>query len=75
MSALSTEAILQWMADAIPTHPKGDDSSDLASSYEIIALLVHAYLAALGFRLCGFDEEKHLGKFRLLAYIYTLNPN
>lgn len=48
------------MADALPTHQKGDDSSDLASSYEAIALLIHAYLAALDFKLCGFDEDKLL---------------
>ncbi|KAM0512456.1 hypothetical protein ACHAPE_008779 [Trichoderma viride] len=51
-------AILQGMADALPTHAQGDESSDLASSYEVIALLVHAYLASLDFRLCGFDEDK-----------------
>lgn len=60
MSALSTQAILQGMADALPTHNPSDDSSDLASSYEAIALLIHAYLAALDFRLCGFDEDKSL---------------
>ncbi|KAL2208575.1 hypothetical protein CC79DRAFT_1355889 [Sarocladium strictum] len=60
MSALSTQAILQGMADALPTHNPSDDSSALASSYEAIALLIHAYLAALDFRLCGFDEDKNL---------------
>lgn len=57
---LSTAAILGGMADALPTHPAGDDSSDLASSYEAIALLIHAYMAALGFKLQGFDEDKKL---------------
>lgn len=60
MSLLSTNAILQGMADALPTHAKGDDSSDLASSYEVIALLVHSYLAALDFKLQGFNEDKTL---------------
>lgn len=59
---LSTAAILKAMADALPTHKQGDDSSDLASSYEAIALLVHAYLASLDFRLCGFDEDKPIRK-------------
>lgn len=57
--------MLQAMADALPTHPKGDDSSDLASSYEVIGLLVHAYLAAIGFKLCGFNEDKNLRAFHL----------
>ncbi|KAI1017361.1 hypothetical protein LB505_004901 [Fusarium chuoi] len=57
---LSVAAILNGMADALPTHPPNDDSSDLASSYEVIALLIHSYLAALGFKLLGFDEDKNI---------------
>lgn len=64
---LSTAAILGGMADALPTHPAGDDSSDLASSYEAIALLIHAYMAALGFKLQGFDEDKKLPECESLA--------
>lgn len=60
MSNLSPDAILQGMAEALPTHHKGDDSSDLASSYEAMALLIHSYLAAIGFKLTGFDEDKPL---------------
>lgn len=63
MTSLSVDAILQGMADALPTHSPSDDSSDLASSYEPVALLTHSYLAALGFRLLGFDEDKTLRKF------------
>lgn len=59
-SPLDTSAVLERMADALPAHAHGDDSSDLASSYEAVALLVHAYLTALGFALCGFDEDKPL---------------
>lgn len=73
MSALSTQAILQGMADALPTHNASDDSSDLASSYEAIALLIHAYLAALDFRLCGFDEDKTLRESSLI--ILPMNPD
>lgn len=60
------------MAEALPTHHHGDDSSDLASSYEAIALLIHAYLAALDFRLCGFDEDKLLRMFHV--YFISLCP-
>lgn len=67
MSRLSTDAILQGMADALPTNKKGDDSSALASSYEVIALLVHAYLAALDFKICGFSEDKNLPEAQSLA--------
>jgi hypothetical protein len=60
---LGREAILQRMADAIPAHQQGDTSSDLSSSYEVLALLVHAYMTALKFRLLGFDEDKKIGRF------------
>jgi PI31 proteasome regulator len=57
---LAPQAILQRMADALPTHPKDDPSSDLSSSYEVIALASHACMSSLGFRLLGFDEEKRI---------------
>ncbi|UKZ66154.1 uncharacterized protein TrAtP1_007329 [Trichoderma atroviride] len=64
---LSVNVVLMAMADALPTHARGDESSDLASSYEVIALLVHAYFAALDFRLCGFDEDKQMPECASLA--------
>lgn len=67
MSTLSTSAILEGMANALPTHPPGDTGSDLASSYEAIALLIHAYLSALNFRLIGFNEGQPLAECQSLA--------
>ncbi|KAG7410677.1 hypothetical protein Forpe1208_v009693 [Fusarium oxysporum f. sp. rapae] len=64
---LSVTAILRGMADALPTHSRSDDSADLASSHEAIALLIHSYLAALGFKLQGFDEDKKLPECESLA--------
>ncbi|KAI1381858.1 PI31 proteasome regulator N-terminal-domain-containing protein [Hypoxylon crocopeplum] len=55
---LSSSAILQQMAEALPTHPQGDTTSDLSSSHEALALFTHACMASLGFRLLGFDEDK-----------------
>ncbi|KAI1104068.1 PI31 proteasome regulator N-terminal-domain-containing protein [Jackrogersella minutella] len=55
---LSASVILQQMADALPTHPRGDTTSDLSSSHEALALFAHACMASLGFRLLGFDEDK-----------------
>lgn len=63
-SNLSIAAVVQGMADALPTHQAGDEGSDLASSYEVIALLVHSYLTALKFRLCGLTEDSLLRKPR-----------
>ncbi|TQS31495.1 hypothetical protein Golomagni_08221, partial [Golovinomyces magnicellulatus] len=55
MSRLSPPALLQAMATALPA---SQSTSSLSSSYEVIALLVHAYLSSLAFRLTGFQEEK-----------------
>jgi hypothetical protein len=57
---LSTESILKHMADALPTHAKGDTNSDLSSSYEAIALFAHACMTAVGFRLLGFGEGQKM---------------
>ncbi|ETS83202.1 hypothetical protein PFICI_05078 [Pestalotiopsis fici W106-1] len=65
---LHSSAILKGMAEALPTHPKGDTNSDLSSSHEALALFAHACMDSLGFRLLGFDEEKTIeAKCRELA--------
>jgi len=48
------------MAEALPTHQKGDTNSDLSSSYEAIALFSHACMTAVGFRLLGFGEGQKI---------------
>lgn len=45
------------MATSLPPDPT---TSSLTSSYEAIALLVHAYLTTLSFRLVGLQENKPL---------------
>jgi len=57
---LSTDSILKHMADALPTHTKGDTNSDLSSSYEAIALFSHACMTAVSFRLIGFGEGQKI---------------
>ncbi|PBP25561.1 PI31 proteasome regulator [Diplocarpon rosae] len=65
---LSTESILKHMADAIPTHTKGDTGSDFSSSYEAIALFSHACMTAVGFRILGYGEgQKNEAESRKLA--------
>ncbi|KAI8962312.1 PI31 proteasome regulator N-terminal-domain-containing protein [Daldinia sp. FL1419] len=71
---LRWEAILQQMADALPTHPQGDTTSDLSSSHEALALLTHACMTSLGFRLIGFDEDK-LDEARCHELAPRLPPN
>ncbi len=58
---LSAESILKHIAEAIPTHQKGDTGSDLSSSYEAIALFTHACMTAVGFRLLGYNEGEKNG--------------
>jgi len=59
---LSTDSILKYMADALPTHAKDATDSDISSSYEAIALFSHACMVAVGFRLLGFGEDQKIGK-------------
>ena len=59
MAPFTKDAILQRMADALPTHTASDDGSDLASSYEAVALLIHGYFSALPFKLRRFQKEKN----------------
>jgi hypothetical protein len=66
---LSTESILNHMADALPTHVKGDTSSDFSSSYEAIALFTHACMTAVGFRLIGYGEHQKTGEIYLPSSI------
>ncbi len=71
---LGTESIIKLMADALPTHAKGDTNSDLSSSYEAIGLFAHACMVAVGFRLVGFGEDKKMGTLSSnLLSIYSTN--
>ncbi|GKU09928.1 unnamed protein product, partial [Fusarium langsethiae] len=85
----SVAAILGGMAEALPTHPPNDESSDLAFPYEVIALLIHSYLSALGLKIQGFDEDKKLAEcefaprlppqwnsgFKSYSFVYTHNKS
>ncbi|KUI57507.1 hypothetical protein VP1G_04831 [Cytospora mali] len=65
---LSPQNILQGMADALPTHEKGDNTSDMSSSAEAVALFTHSCMINLGFRLLGFHEDqKNESECRSLA--------
>lgn len=65
---LSVDSILKHMADALPTHPKDDSTSDLSSSYEAIALFCHACMTSVGFRLLGFGEGQKMGELHSPAF-------
>lgn len=67
---LSAASILKHMAEALPTHEKGDTTSDLSSSYEAIALLGHACMTAVGFRILGFSEGQKIGMSSPLSSVF-----
>jgi len=69
---LSTDSILKFMADALPTHAKDDTNSDISSSYEAIALFSHACMVAVGFRLIGFGEGQKIGENLNFRFVYFL---
>jgi hypothetical protein len=58
---LRPTAVVEAMAEALPTHEKDDTTSDLSSSLDCVALFVHACMANLGFRLLGFNEDQKIG--------------
>jgi hypothetical protein len=58
---LSPAAVLDAMANALPTHEKDDTTSDMSSSLDCVALFVHACMVNLGFRLLGFNEDQKIG--------------
>ena len=62
---LNSAAVLEGMANALPTHEKDDTTSDLSSSLDCIALFVHACMVNLGFRLLGFNEDNKNGSLPL----------
>ncbi|RKF62296.1 putative pi31 proteasome regulator [Erysiphe neolycopersici] len=66
-ASLTTASILRHLANALPTHTKDDTSSDLSSSYEVIAIFCHACMIASGFRLLGFREGQTLDECSRLA--------
>lgn len=72
---LSPDSILNHMAEALPTHNKGDTDSDMSSSYEAIALFSHACMIAVGFRLLGFGEGQKNGKFQHKSPTYISLAN
>ncbi|KAK3986554.1 PI31 proteasome regulator N-terminal-domain-containing protein [Cladorrhinum sp. PSN332] len=59
-SPLDPSVVLDTMANALPTHEKGDTTSDLSSSLDAVALATHATLINLGFRLLGFKEGQNI---------------
>jgi hypothetical protein len=70
---LTSTAVVSAMADALPTHKPDDVLSDLTSSLEAIALLAHACMINVGFRLVGLREDKNMGEFVGLVNP-TFNP-
>ena len=71
---LEASAVLEAMANAIPTHEKDDTTSDLSSSLDCISLFVHACMINLGFRLLGFNEERVIGALSRFYDTYFRGP-
>ena len=55
---LSSDNVLELAAKAL-----GSDQPSLQSPYEAVALIGHACMAAVDFRLVGLGEEHNLGGF------------
>ena len=66
---LSAENVLDTAAKAL-----GDDLPKLQTAYEAVALIGHACMIAVDFRLVGLGEEHNLGKLEACLISPTLLP-
>jgi hypothetical protein len=57
--ALRQDHVLDLAAKAIQR--AGDSQPSLKTSYEAVALIGHASMIAVGFKLIGLGEDHHLG--------------
>lgn len=64
-NALSADRILSLAADSL------DEQQSLKTPYEAIALIGHACMVTLGFRLVGLGEDKTLGMINLKYPIFN----
>jgi hypothetical protein len=64
---LHQDHVLDLAARAI--QPTGDSQPSLKTSYEAVALIGHASMTAVGFKLVGLGEDHHLG-LHLLSLIW-----
>ncbi|KAL2164948.1 hypothetical protein VTH06DRAFT_244, partial [Thermothelomyces fergusii] len=70
---LGPAAVLKSMADALPLHEDNDAAADLKNALDSIALLVHACMVNLDFRLLGFDED-HINEEECARHAPGLPP-
>ena len=56
---LSTDSVVELAANAL--RREGGDQPSLKNPYEAIALVGHACMVGVGFRLVGLGEEHNLG--------------
>jgi hypothetical protein len=67
---LSADSLSTFMAASLPK-----DANGLRNPYEAVALVVHAGMIAVGFRLVGLGEDHKIGKFQLIVlYIIPWLP-
>ena len=64
--ALTPERILDIVASSLS---EGDQTTGIQNAYEAVALVGHACMIAVGFRLVGLGEEHQIGMF---AFFYQL---
>ena len=60
-SALSADSILDYMIKSLPERSSNQQTPPLKNAYAAIALLSHACMLAVGFRLIGLGEDQRIG--------------
>ena len=64
-NVLSAASITELMTSSLPK----SSNAQLRNPYDVIALLCHACMLAVGFRLIGLGEDHKIGE----VYVYVLN--
>ena len=58
----SAQSLLEFMYKSLPK------SNDIRNPYDAVALLTHACMLAVGFKLVGLGEEHRIGKLSSIWY-------
>jgi hypothetical protein len=71
-TALSADAILDYMVKSLPTPPSDAEQKALVKDpYAAIALFSHACMLAVGFRLIGLGEDHKIGRTTVALWVIS----
>lgn len=60
---MGAESLISLIVKSLPPKASDESSPVVKSPYAAIALLAHACMLAVGFRLVGLGEDHRIGKY------------